>query len=181
MSNTRRRNAQRRKPQPTPTMSPWRAYGLGLASGLVLALLIYLFTVPASSSKNAQLADNAQPEKAKTQQPPKAEYIFYDHLAKQPVTPPPNRTPAKKPQAADANMHYLLQAGSFRQAKDADRRRAELLLLGLKATVEEVNNNSGRLYRVRVGPFNTRAELSKARRLTEAQQIDTLILKRPRG
>ena len=40
---------------------------------------------------------------------------------------------------------YLLQAGSFRQREDADRRRAELLLLGLEPTVEETNGDNGQL------------------------------------
>ena len=71
-----------------------------------------------------------------------------------------------------------LQAGSFRQREDADRRRAELLLLGLEPRVEESKGDNGRWFRVYLGPFESRSKMSKARSLTAAQNIDTLVLKR---
>ena len=77
-----------------------------------------------------------------------------------------------------ANTLYLLQAGSFRQLADADRRRAELLLLGLEPNIEETSGDNGRWYRVYVGPFDSRAKVSRARSLTAGQNIDTLLLKR---
>ena len=73
----------------------------------------------------------------------------------------------------------LLQAGSFKLAEDADRRRAELLLLGLDAKVEETHGDNGRWFRVYIGPFESRSRLAKARSLTAQQGIDTLLLKRP--
>jgi cell division protein FtsN len=73
---------------------------------------------------------------------------------------------------------YLLQAGSFRQQDDADRRRAELLLLGLEPKVEEASGDNGRWFRVYLGPFESRSRMAKARSLTAAQDIDTLVLKR---
>jgi cell division protein FtsN len=74
--------------------------------------------------------------------------------------------------------YYLLQTGSFRQREDADRRRAELLLLGLTPVVEETNGDNGRWYRVYVGPFESHAKMARARSLTANQNIDTLLLKR---
>lgn len=73
---------------------------------------------------------------------------------------------------------FILQAGSFRQREDADRRRAELLLLGLDPKVEETTGDNGRWFRVYVGPFESRSRLAKARSLTAGQNIDTLTLKR---
>jgi cell division protein FtsN len=73
---------------------------------------------------------------------------------------------------------FLLQAGSFRQPEDAERRRAELLLLGLDPRVEEASGEHGRFFRVFLGPFQTHAEMSRARGLTTAQNIDTLLMKR---
>jgi cell division protein FtsN len=71
---------------------------------------------------------------------------------------------------------YLLQAGSFKQRDDADRRRAELLLLGLEPKIEETNGDNGRWFRVYVGPFESRSRMARARSLTAAQDIDTLLL-----
>ena len=75
---------------------------------------------------------------------------------------------------------YLLQAGSFRQRQDADARRAELLLLGLEPRIEEASGDNGRWYRVYLGPYDSKSNMARARSLTAAQGIDTLLLKRTR-
>ena len=82
--------------------------------------------------------------------------------------------------AADGDV-YLLQAGSFRLQKDADRRRAELALLGLTAAIEETRGDNGLWFRVYVGPFESRSAMARARSITAQQSIDTLLLKRPRN
>lgn len=73
---------------------------------------------------------------------------------------------------------YVLQAGSFRASTDADRRRGELALLGLEASVEEISTDTGRWYRLYIGPFESRSAMAKARSLTAQSDIDTLLLKR---
>ena len=59
---------------------------------------------------------------------------------------------------------YLLQAGSFKSAEDADSLRAQLLLTGMpNVTTSKVVSSSGTTwYRVRVGPFSSRSKLNKA-------------------
>jgi cell division protein FtsN len=76
---------------------------------------------------------------------------------------------------------FLLQAGSFQLAEDADRRRGELVLLGLDSHVQKTSVDNGRWYRVYIGPFESRSKLAKARSVTAQQGIDTLLLKRPLG
>jgi cell division protein FtsN len=69
----------------------------------------------------------------------------------------------------------LLQAGSFRQAADANRRRADITLLGYPARVESVKSPGGETwYRVQVGPFNDPGALSEARGSLRDQGIETV-------
>ena len=77
-----------------------------------------------------------------------------------------------------SSAQYLLQVGSFRQHADADRRRGELALLGLEASVEPGNADNGRWYRVYLGPFENRSEMTRARSLTAQADMDTLLVKR---
>ncbi len=77
-----------------------------------------------------------------------------------------------------AYTQYVLQAGSFRASEDADRRRGELALLGLEASVEEIDTDTGKWHRVYIGPFKSRSLMAKARSLTAQSDIDTLLLKR---
>ena len=101
----------------------------------------------------------------------------------QPAVPPPADTgqpqPAAQPPVVEQTDRFLLQAGSFRQARDADSRRGQLILLGLTARVEETTDQGGaapgRWFRVYVGPFDSLTKLADARNLTAQAGIDTLI------
>jgi len=155
---------------------PMKWYGAGVLSGLFLSFMSYLGTLPADSP-------TGEPAPVAEEQPdatPKPRYEFYTLLPEQTidvevdpaeVTAPSDSTPA-------AREVYVLQAGSFRQREDADRRRAELLLLGLQPDIQETSGDNGRWFRVYLGPFGTRSDMSRARSLTAAQDIDTLVLKR---
>lgn len=84
-----------------------------------------------------------------------------------PTPPPP---PAKKPEA-----RYSLQAGSFATRAEADRRRGELLLSGLDATVQQVTTDKGDIrFRVIAGPFGDEAAMKKAQQQLAGRKIDTL-------
>jgi cell division protein FtsN len=92
--------------------------------------------------------------------------------------PPAGKTPepAKpKPVEVSEPPALLLQAGSFRQFADADRRRASIILMGFPARVETVNVRGGEIwYRVQVGPFGTTKALGAARTALDAQGITTV-------
>jgi cell division protein FtsN len=105
-------------------------------------------------------------------------FDFYTVLPNQELDLNPDIEPAEL-QSGNANSaQYLLQVGSFRQQTDADRRRGELALLGLEATVEPGDGDNGRWYRVYLGPFESRSEMARARSLTAQADMDTLLLKR---
>jgi len=177
------RSGARRKPQAASRTqapagaSPWRWYGAGVATGMFLSLLLYLGTLPAGPDSGTEPGTElAAAEKT----PPKPRFDFYTMLPEQQITVDvePAQVAAPRAETRAQGETFLLQAGSFRQAEDAERRRAELLLLGLNPRVEEASGEHGRFFRVYLGPFQTHAEMSRARGLTTAQNIDTLLMKR---
>lgn len=155
-----------------------RLYGAGVLTGLFLSFLAYLGTLPPTDTHSLDVQQPAEAEAA----PPKPRFDFYDKLRKPrfDVEVEPAADVAKPPTDTSSTQVYLLQAGSFRQREDADRRRAELLLLGLEPTIEETNGDNGRWNRVYLGPFESRSAMARARGLTANQDIDTLVLKRNR-
>ena len=173
----RKKSTSNSRQQPQGS-SGWRWYGAGVITGLFLSFLVYLGSLPPADpgAANGQAAQTAEEPAA----PPKPRFDFYTKLQEQTIEDEPIARPEPAQPAANAapREYYLLQAGSFRQREDADRRRAELLLLGLEPAVEESNGENGRWFRVYLGPFDTRSSMSKARSLTAAQNIDTLLLKR---
>ncbi|RLA49187.1 MAG: sporulation protein [Gammaproteobacteria bacterium] len=175
----RKKQAQRRprgKQSPKAAGNGWRWYGAGVLTGVFLSFLLYLGTLPTPGGTAQEQPGGAQA----TAQPPKPRFDFYTMLPGQTtdveVEPAPETV---KPRSGNTPTdYYLLQTGSFRQREDADRRRAELLLLGLTPMVEETNGDNGRWYRVYVGPFESQSKMARARSLTANQNIDTLLLKR---
>ena len=73
---------------------------------------------------------------------------------------------------------YLLQAGAFRDARDADAVKARIALAGLQARVEAADVNGQPVYRVRLGPYATARELEEAKRqLAENGVPETLAVR----
>ena len=155
---------------------PFKWYIAGVFSGIFISFMVYLGTLPAEISPDeASAAAKEQPETT-----PRPRFDFYTLLPEQTidVEVDPAEVTAPREGASPTGEVYLLQAGSFRQREDADRRRAELLLLGLQPDIEETSGDNGRWFRVYLGPFDSRSAMSRARSLTAGQDIDTLVLKR---
>jgi cell division protein FtsN len=126
-------------------------------------------------------------EQAAADAKPATKFDFYTLLPEREVIVPNEREaikPADKPKAepgqaapAETEEPLFLQVGSFRSSQEADRRRAQIILLGLDAKVESVQANGDTWYRVQAGPFTSREKLSKARNQLSAQGIESLLLK----
>ena len=156
----------------------WRWYGAGLFTGIFLSFIVYLGTLPPSGDIVSETTPVGSLPAGETQ-PPKPRFDFYKLLPEQSIEVEVEPAEIARPRATETvSERYLLQAGSVRQREDAERRRAELLLLGLDPRIEETSGDNGRWHRVYLGPFDTRAKMAKARSLTAGQGIDTLLLKR---
>jgi cell division septation protein DedD len=157
------------------TSPPWVWFLTGLVCGVFLCGLTWL----AFQQEDAGPGETALAPTAPEAQRPEPRFDFYTLLPEQRVEIDLDPETIATASPAARPDRYLLQAGSFKQAEDADRRRAQLLLLGLDAHVEEASGDNGRWFRVYIGPFDSRSKLAHARGLTAQQGIDTLLLKRP--
>lgn len=87
-------------------------------------------------------------------------------------TPPP-APPVVKPAAT---TQYFLQAGSFRKQSDADKVRAQIILLGQAVSVESGTVKDETWYRVLVGPFSNREQLTTAQKQLAGSGFSNLLL-----
>ena len=154
--------------------APWTWFLSGLVCGVFLSGLVWL----ASQQPDEPPAVSPQAAEA-TAERPQPRFDFYTLLPEQRIDVDVDPDALANTPAERSQDEFLLQAGSFKQPQDADRRRAELLLLGLDASVEEAKTDNGRWYRVYIGHFDSRSKLQSARSVTAQQGIDTLLLKRP--
>ena len=76
--------------------------------------------------------------------------------------------------AIDVPGVYVLQAGSFTNYDDADRRRAELALQGIESSIQRVSIDDRTYHRVRIGPTRDLDELNMLRSRLRAAEIDVL-------
>ncbi|MDX5374142.1 MAG: SPOR domain-containing protein [Pseudomonadaceae bacterium] len=87
-------------------------------------------------------------------------------------TPPPPPVVAKAP----VTTQFFLQAGSFRKREDADKVRAQLLLLGQNVQVESGKVREETWHRVLVGPYASREQLATAQKQLAASGFSNLLL-----
>ena len=72
---------------------------------------------------------------------------------------------------------YLLQAGAFRTATDAESLRARIILLGLPAVVQRAEVNGAQVNRVRVGPFSRLDDMNRARSQLGENKIESAVVR----
>lgn len=156
-----------------------------LLAGLALGLALAFFLLwreghdlrPDAPTPNPSARAPREPEAPVAQKtPPKAapretkpRFDFYTVLAEREVQIPDNelaaqaRAEASQPKPADS-AKYLLQAGAFGNAADAEAVKARLALTGMVARVEAGSANGKPVFRVRLGPYASASDLAAAKR-----------------
>lgn len=167
-----RRSSSSNKNGPTPG---WLFFVAGVVVGAFLASYYFI--------KNPTVAPPPKEEpKAKVEEnkTPKPRFDFYKLLQESETIVPASETISEeKPAPNQEKTEYILQVGSFPKADDADKLRAQLIMVNLDARIEKVEIRKGEIWhRVVVGPFNTQTELTSARSQLVNNQYNALVLKR---
>ena len=192
-----RRNHNARRNDAAPGWV-WMLFGLGL--GLIVAIGVYLRTPGGARAPEPRVRvaaettpPRATPAAARSaaqpagQQRPAAEenrFDFYEILPQFEVVVPDDDSPAPaaaatRPRPAAAPGTFLLQAGSFSAAADADRLKANLALLGFESHVQRVTIEDDVFNRVRIGPIGDIDTAKRTQRQLRDSGIDTLLMKVP--
>jgi cell division protein FtsN len=74
-------------------------------------------------------------------------------------------------------MIYFAQAGAYTRADDAEAQRAKLALLGLNAKISEREQSGRTIYRVRIGPFDTRPQADAALGTLQAAGVESSLVR----
>lgn len=179
-------HVNRNKKKPLPGFI-WMLGGLSI--GLFIAFLIYLDKQPATEisfgdAVKTELEKIKQkksdtPLKVETQHKQEPKFNFYTILPELEVLIPEDEIQppdSKKIQKVDDNKRYILQVGSFRNRRDAEKRKATVALLGLKANINQVSINSEKWHRVRIGPVNNRRDLNQNLSLLQQNNINAMAM-----
>jgi cell division protein FtsN len=165
----------------------------GLTLGLTVALGVFLVD-HGYVDLGALLGETSGPPQPvpRAAEAPRPRFDFYTILPEMEVVIPegsvapaptpavpaaiPAPTRAELP-AAETPGGYILQAGSFRSAADADGLKAQLALLGYEAAVQRVSINQDTYHRVRLGPFADVEAANAARARLGKSGVSTILLR----
>lgn len=167
------------------------AFGVGLAWMLQDRLPPVVASAPL-----AQAESPSKPSFVFHQLLPEMEVLVPDEELSAAATPPPK--PASKPlkqvkssrlekpapeqtakteKSAGGGASYLVQVASFRKASDAERLKAKLALLGVRAQIQKVSVNGKAYHRVRAGPYQGKQQVNETRALLSSNGLDSIAVK----
>lgn len=180
-----RRPAARRRNTGPPG---WVWLLCGICLGLVAAAALYVFgraggLAPPTDAEEGR-ADRPAAETAAAEADEEPRFAFYEMLPNYEVVIPEEEYEQREDGRATTSPkvrepgRYLIQAGSFSRYADADRRKAELALLGLESEIEGVTLEDDRtVYRVRSAPIEQLERLNVTLKRLRDNDIDTLVMR----
>ncbi len=159
--------------------------------GLFIAFLMFLghpgpnpqtttLPLPAPTPKKGPVPKPVKETPKPEPGPEKPRFEFYTILPEQEVEIPETeikirKNEEKKGKAKPGN--YVLQVGSFKSYKEADRLKAELAMLGIHSNIETAKLNDTIWNRVKLGPFKSMVHVDAARKRLRLQHIDAIVLR----
>ncbi|HFD12525.1 MAG TPA: SPOR domain-containing protein [Crenotrichaceae bacterium] len=177
-NRTYRRNASRQQEQSGIPVWKWILVFI-IVAGFISCLLWLKST--ATSNKKQQPVAVVKPKKKPIQ------YEFYNVLPEREIIIPEyqietqkrlerqqkkSKQKSKLPAAS-----YIIQAGAFEVYREADKRKAQLLLLGQDAFLEKAVTKGKTWHRVKIGPFTSLNTADDVRKRLKEQEIESVIMK----
>lgn len=155
-----RDNGSRRRPAQEPSrvgLIKWM-----LATALIIGFVVFLVYLKSPDlQKLAPIAQSGQSkkqvgEKTKEQKPQPPQFDFYTILPKKEMVVPEHeiKTRTREEQVGKSKKaSYVIQAGSYKDAMDADQLKAKLALMGIESKIQKAKVESVVWYRVKIGPY----------------------------
>ena len=155
-----------------------------LLTGLFIAFLIHLSGEDADVNNSMSSSPTEQEQKkAKTEQPKetsKPHYEFYSILPEMEIIIPESEIKTKKFKESIGKAEtgrYVLQIGSFREPRKAEKLKAQLALLGVEAKIEKSYVGNTTWNRVNVGPFSKMEKVDRTRKRLRENRIDAVVVR----
>jgi len=126
---------------------------------------------------------SAQTEAQKTEPTPPAEpeeprYDFYTILPQAETVIPDYEIKSRVREefvGKSKPAKYVMQAGSFREAAEAERHQAKLALLGIQSRVEKAKVGNVIWHRVKIGPYDNPSSVSTIKELLQKNGIGVIV------
>jgi DedD protein len=139
---------------------------------------------PKPDAKNEAKVETKAETKAETKVEPKkpaqsttvSDLIAKADRPKESVKGEKSSVAAAEKTKSDKASKYLVQIGAFGSSTGAQEQVKRAAAIGLKAFTEDVDTNSGKRIRVRVGPFSSKDAADQAREKLKGAGIDSALI-----
>jgi cell division protein FtsN len=165
------------KPRNESSVSIWK----WLLVVVIIALFVgFLLWLKSTATKNTPKTVVTQSQKKPIK------YDFYNVLpGREVIIPEYQIETQKRLERQQAKQHpekkpatvYMIQAGAFKAYREADKRKAQLILLGQSAYIEKVIMKGKTWHRVKIGSFNSLNEADDIRKQLKNKDIQSVIMK----
>ena len=111
-------------------------------------------------------------------QPEEPRYDFYTLLPQAEVVVPDYEIKSRVREelvGKTKSVKYVMQAGAFQNAAEADKLKAKLAQLGIESRVEKAKVGNIVLHRVKIGPYDNPSSVSKIKELLQKNGIGVIV------
>ena len=172
------------------SVTKWMLITALAISAVVLVVYIISVGLKDAPEKVAQIfnkptaveADKTTPPPEETvkkpEQPKPIQFDFYTILPeKEKIVPEYEiKTRTREERIGEAKAtHYIMQAGSFNTAKDAEKMQAKLAAMGIEAKIQKAKVGNAIWYRVKMGPFEQIASVNTLNARLKQSGIDSIV------
>ena len=148
----KKRTSSKSATKTSPAKSHWPWFFSGLISGLFITLIGFLGFFGAGSLQNINNPISTQEAVSAGQNDQGTDFTFYNRLSEAEVVVDVVAVELIPEIEENPNV-YRVQAGSFNSLEDAEKLRAEIILIGLDASISQAEVLGQTMYRVQAGPF----------------------------
>lgn len=163
------RNPKKKAAEPSSSRPAFLA-GLIIGAACMYFVPLLLEPKPVDPDTAIEAADESKLSALK--------FDFYTLLKDSEIIVPDSSQFESNKSQVEKNHAYVLQVGSFRNPRDAESLKVQLLLLNLTAEIETFGLDTGTVHRVLVGPFANTSKMTLARNKLADNKINSLLLKR---
>ncbi|MCQ8104088.1 SPOR domain-containing protein [Methylomonas sp. SURF-2] len=130
---------------------------------------------PQTKTPPVEAEKQAEPEPVQAEEP---RYDFYTILPQAETVVPDYEIKTRVREelvGKTKQTKYVMQAGSFREAADAERHKAKLALLGIESWVEKAKVGSVIWHRIKIGPYDNPSSVSTIKELLQKNGIGVIV------
>lgn len=186
--SNRKTNRKRPAGKDPKTRTAWIVLVLAVVVVGVVVVLANLWGHKRTTPIEHKTRTDARSVKKPKEQAPAEKFEFYTLLPKQSNGPSVGATkgatgaesgqPRAPAESSKPAVQYVIQVGSFATPAEADRRKAEVAMLGYSSNVRSADVHGKTYYRVQIGPVADKDVGGVEKRLNQAK-IATLVTKAP--